>query len=193
MEHYKNLSLEPIRYQNLEGSWCVEEFRDIKNYEGTYQVSDLGRIKSLNRVVLSKNKILKKLKGIILRPTKDKHGYLKYELSLNSKSKTVKGHQEVSFAFMGFCKSKMDLLTIDHIDEIKINNALCNLQIITHRNNSSKSMKTGVSSYRGVDFNKSMNKWRARILISKKRLNLGYFDLEIDAHNAYQNKLKETI
>jgi len=49
------------------------------------------------------------------------------------------------------------------------------------------------SEYKGVSFHKSSNKWIARIVINRKRKLLGYFQNEIEAHYAYQNKLKEII
>ena len=57
----------------------IEEFRDIPDYEGVYQVSNLGRVKSLK---FNKERILKS--------TKDRDGYLRVYLCLNNKSKTNK-------------------------------------------------------------------------------------------------------
>lgn len=47
------------------------------------------------------------------------------------------------------------------------------------------------STYKGVSFIKSRNKWRAQITINSKSTHLGRFNTEIEAHNAYQNKLSE--
>lgn len=60
IEYYKNLSLENLPYINEEGLICWEEFRDIPQYEGLYQVSDLGRVKSLARTITRSNGILEK-------------------------------------------------------------------------------------------------------------------------------------
>jgi hypothetical protein len=79
-------------------------------------------------------------------------------------------------------------MIIDHINNIQTDNRLENLQIITHRENISKS-KIGTSIYTGVCWNKRKNKWTASININYKRLHLGYFKNEYDAHLAYQNKL----
>lgn len=48
-KYYLDFSLEPIVYQNELGLDCVEQWKDIPEYEGLYQVSDLGRVKRLNR------------------------------------------------------------------------------------------------------------------------------------------------
>ena len=64
MEIYKNLSLE-----NLEG----EVWKDIPNYEGLYQVSNLGRVKMMSRVVMA-NKSKRKISEHIIKQTKNPKG-----------------------------------------------------------------------------------------------------------------------
>ena len=59
MNYNENLDLEPIKYFcEYDLIWKIEEFRDIPNYEGIYQVSDLGRIKSLSRIKMNSGKNL---------------------------------------------------------------------------------------------------------------------------------------
>jgi hypothetical protein len=48
-KYHLDFSLEPIVYQNELGLDCLEQWKDIPNYEGLYQVSDLGRVKRLDR------------------------------------------------------------------------------------------------------------------------------------------------
>lgn len=62
----------------------IEEWRDIRGYEGLYQVSNLGRVKSIPR---------EKTKGGILKPLKDTTGYLSVNLYKNGKIKRCKIHR----------------------------------------------------------------------------------------------------
>ena len=49
------------------------------------------------------------------------------------------------------------------------------------------------SKYVGVCFNKKRNKWRSAIIIEKERVTIGFYNTEIEAHNAYQQILKNII
>ena len=62
-----------------------EIFKDIKGYEGLYQVSNLGNIRSLDRKIKNRN-----LKGKIKKLDKTKFGYLRVELNNNGKKKKYK-------------------------------------------------------------------------------------------------------
>lgn len=65
-----------------------EIWKDIKDFEGYYQVSNLGRIRSLDRVVNTWN-AYKTLKGKICNLEKAHNGYLRIELNKNNKSKII--------------------------------------------------------------------------------------------------------
>ena len=91
----------------------MEIWKDIEGYEGLYQVSNLGRIKS-------KRKILKNING----------EYLKVGLSKNGVQKTLYIHRLVAETFFG--KSK---LQVNHKDENKHNNNINNLEFISFKEN----------------------------------------------------------
>ena len=156
-----------------------EIYKDVKGYEGMYQVSNLGNIKSLK---FGKERILK--------TSIDNLGYYHVRLSKKGFKKTLKVHKLVAIAFLNHkqCNYK---LVIDHKNNIKTDNTIKNLQIITHRKNCSKDRKNGSSKYIGVCFYKERNKWLSRIKINKKSKHLGYFDCELKAAVAYQNELSE--
>lgn len=103
-----------------------EIWKDIEGYEGKYQVSNLGRVKSLSNNKTKKEKILK--------PRKDKDGYLLVTLCKNGKNKTYKVHRLVVENFMGKPLDK-DYYSVNHIDEGKSNNKLENLQYCTVKYN----------------------------------------------------------
>lgn len=158
-----------------------EEWRDIPGYEGYYQVSNLGRVKSFH---LCGEHILKNTKSVL--------GYYLVNLCKEGKSKTKTIHRIVASAFIyGYSEN----IEIDHIDKVKTNNNIENLRLATSAQNSANiAKKQGTSSkYKGVSFNKNAGKWHAQIRHNGKRKHIGYFNNEIDAAVEYDkmaNKLK---
>jgi hypothetical protein len=80
-------------------------------------------------------------------------------------------------------------LVVNHIDFNKLNNNLVNLEIITNRENCNKKHLKSSSKYVGVAWCKASKKWRAMIDINNKSNYLGLYNTELEASNAYQNKL----
>lgn len=190
MEFYKRYGLDSLFYINNDGLVCLEEFIDVPNYEGYYQVSDLGRIKSLCRYVVHSLYGSMFIKESILKQSFDGNGYLIVNLSKNRKHKTRTVHQLIAECFLNHKPCKFELV-IGHKNDIRKHNYLENLYIITNRKNSDKHHLPSSSKYVGVYWYKKNEKWMARIYLNKERVYLGLFDSEIDAHNAYENKLKE--
>lgn len=159
-----------------------EIWEDVADYEGLYQVSNFGNVKSKAR---------QGAKGGMLKYCKDGRGYLTIGLHKNNINKTFRVHILVAMSFKGHKPSGSTKgLVIDHIDNNKLNNHADNLKIITQRENSSKDRKGYTSEFIGVSWDKSSNKWVAKIQFNGRLIHLGYFKHEIDAHNAYQNALK---
>lgn len=164
-----------------------EIWKEIPNYEGLYQVSNLGRVKSLKRWRNSGNGGYFQ-KERVMNQTLNPYGYKILGLSKNGYKKTFQVHKLVAMAFLGHepCGHK---IVVDHIDNDKLNNNLSNLQLTTMRHNSSKDRRGGSSKHTGVFWYKARKKWRSYIYINGKRIHLGYFEKELDAHKAYQNAL----
>jgi len=158
-----------------------EIFKDVPNYEGLYQVSNLGNVKTLG---YNKEKILKQFIGSA--------GYYKVSLTKDKKPKGFDVHKLVAMAFLGHVPDGTNKIVVDHINDIKTDNRVENLQLISNRENSSKKPR-GKSKYVGVYWMVNTNKWGARIRINGKRPFLGYFDTELEAHLAYQKALKEVL
>ena len=70
-----------------------------------------------------------------------------------------------------------------------MNNNINNLQLISNRENISK-QKAKTSKYTGVSWSKRKKKWISQITINRKTIKLGIFVNELEASEAYQNKLK---
>lgn len=109
-----------------------EIWRDIEGYEGLYQVSNLGRIRSCDRYVSNGRGSTKLMKSRVLRPGMDRCGYLNVKLYKDGKKKMFLVHRLVYEAFN--CK-RLEGMQINHIDENKLNNRLDNLNLMTPKQN----------------------------------------------------------
>lgn len=109
-----------------------EIWKDIEGYEGLYQVSNFGRVQSLDRVVNSKRGWSKFVKGRELRLAKHHYGYSQVSLLKNNRSKSAWVHSLVAKAFLPNPKGYP---MINHIDEDKSNNLVTNLEWCDARHN----------------------------------------------------------
>lgn len=104
-----------------------EIWKDIKGYEGRYQVSSEGRVKRLERVVNGRNGSKRTLKERILKGSIC-HGYLLVKLG----DRLVSAHRLVAEAFIPNPENKSD---VNHKGENKTNNHVNNLEWLTHKEN----------------------------------------------------------
>ena len=110
-----------------------EIWKDIKGYEGYYQVSNLGNVRSVERIVDYSDGIKRLRKGSILKAEKNRNGYLRITLSKSSKVKKMMIHRLVAQAFI---PNPSNLPEINHKDEVKTNNRVGNLEWCSHLYNS---------------------------------------------------------
>lgn len=166
-----------------------EIWKGVKNFEGYYEVSNLGNVRSLDRMVKNKHG-LRIVKSRILKGGIDGWGYRHISISVKSKLKTFKIHQLVAMAFLNHKRDSTQKLVVNHINHIKTDNRLENLEIITQRENANKKHLKSTSKYVGVSWSDRYKKWISQIRVDGKQIHLGSFTTEIDAHNAYQKELK---
>ena len=111
----------------------TEIWRDIKSYEGLYQVSNLGKVKSIERVVTNnKHGGVRVVKETILHPTDNGHGYKIIGLRKDGHRKNFYIHRLVATAFI---PNPTQAKYINHIDYNRENNKINNLEWCTQREN----------------------------------------------------------
>lgn len=147
MEIYKNLSIESLPN---------EEWRDVVGYEGLYQVSNLGRVKSLTKLVRYKGKKPRVYYEKIIKNYKTSSGYRFVFLYRDTKSAQIYVHRLVAKAFL---QNLDNLCDINHIDGCKTNNSVDNLEWCTRSENIKHAYDKGL---RNVYIDKAIKK------ISKK-------------------------
>jgi hypothetical protein len=181
MSATKNYYFDEINSKELSGDYDYlykqwlnqEQWLDVYEYVGMYQISNKGRVKSFK---CGKEHILKQ---------SIHNGYHNIKLCKEGICKTYSIHKLVAMAFLNHIPDGHNIV-IDHIDGNKSNNFVENLQLTTQRNNTSKDRKNGLSKHVGVCWHKRICKFNSQIQISKKIVHLGYFDEEEDAHKMYE-------
>ena len=103
----------------------IEEWRPIVGYEELYEVSNLGRVRSIDRYVKYSNGQIHLHKGKVLSPVKSNLGYLLVSLCCNGKYKMFLVHRLVTEAFI---PNPENLPEVNHKDEDKANNSVDNLE-----------------------------------------------------------------
>jgi hypothetical protein len=169
----------------------LEVWKDIPDFEGYYQVSNLGNVKSLSRTILGKNDTPTLLKEKMLKFSTSTNGYYQVILCKNSDRKIFKVHSLVAICFLNHIPDGTHNIVVDHINEIKTDNSIENLRLIGHRENVSRSIKDSTSTYVGVSWSKNAKKWISQITIEGKTKYLGLFDNEQDANKKYLETLKD--
>jgi hypothetical protein len=170
----------------------IEIWKEVEGYEGAYQVSNKGHVRSLGRVIDNGRGSLTELKERILTPRFGSQGYQTVMLYKEGRKINKKVAQLVAIAFLNH---KPDGYTriVDHIDGVRNNDELHNLRVVTQRENAStcfRSDKENFSSkYVGVSWNKRIRKWESGIYVKGEQIHLGHFYCEKKASDKYQQGL----
>lgn len=159
----------------------MEIWKNVRNYEKLYQVSNYGRIRSLDRKYKSKLKYQNEItkKGKILKPIITKNGYQCVNLSKNGKTKMFFLHKIIADCFLNKNDFKyedeqdkknavIEKLDINHKDENKSNNKVENLEYCTRKyninygtHNERKSEKQSISVIQLDKNNNIIKEWKS--------------------------------
>lgn len=110
-----------------------EIWKPIKGYEGLYEISNFGNVKSLDRLVICKDGRKLPIKGKNKTVYKNKKGYLQVNLYKNNKLMHKQIHRLIAESFI---ENKKNLPIVNHIDENPMNNDVLNLEWCTDLHNS---------------------------------------------------------
>ena len=110
-----------------------EIWKPVVGYEGFYEISSMGRLRSVDRIIIDINGRASLLKGKLVVLTHSLDGYLKVLLSKNGKQRSFKIHRLVAMAFIPNPEGKK---FVDHINAIRDDNRVENLRWVTAKENS---------------------------------------------------------
>lgn len=108
-----------------------EVWKSIPGYEESYEASNMGNVRSIDRTIIRSNGRELNRKGLVMKPSINKDGYKQIPLSAKGKRKTFRVANLVAIAFMG----KQNGLEVDHINGVRDDDRLSNLRWVTHKEN----------------------------------------------------------
>jgi hypothetical protein len=154
---------------------------DVKDFEKNYQVSNFGRVKVKEKIILkSNNRIMTFPERIISQSTHYKNKYKSVHFTKDKIKKRFLVHRLVAFNFL---KTNIENAEVNHIDSDKSNNKLSNLELVTRGENQSHLSKKKHSSSEYVGVCSIKNKiWVSYINHKGKRFYLGRFKTQLEAH-----------
>lgn len=120
-----------------------ETWKPVLGYEGAYEVSDLGRVRSVDRLQQDRRGRVLRCRGRVLKSA-DWNGYRKVALSNNGHLSTFTVHRLVMEAFDG---PRPDGMSIHHRNGVRHDNRLENLEYVTHRRNMREVIRAGNFNY----------------------------------------------
>lgn len=162
----------------------TEKWLPIKSFTG-YEVSSLGAIRSIDRTI-SINGNPTRLRGIIKKQASNKNGYKFISIFKHGKPYSLSVHRLVCHAFLGYSP-----LHVDHINDKRSDNRICNLRYVTQRDNNAKSAsKRKRKLPLGVRLN-HVNSYQAYTTINRKWTHIGCFETPEKASRAREKFIKK--
>lgn len=136
------MEFELTDYNDVKEIWL-----DIKGYEGQYQISNFGNVKSLSRKIWN-GKVYASYPEIILKTFPYENKYLNVKLYKNSKLKTYMVHRMVAEYFI---PNILDKREVNHKDGNKHNNHISNLEWVSHKENAIHAFENGLTNTKHMD------------------------------------------
>ena len=119
-----------------------EMWKDIAGYEGIYQVSNKGNVRSVDREQKNKNGLVIRYKGKQMKPQSNSAGYLRVQLKANGSTERRFVHRLVAEHFVENPSPKTNIV-VNHIDSNPQNNDSTNLEWLTYRGNTQHALMAG--------------------------------------------------
>jgi hypothetical protein len=157
-----------------------EIWKDVKEFEGLYQISNKGQL----RKIIGNNEYRMR------KPYLMKCGYHRFSLSNKGRVAEWYAHRLVWQHFGSYQEDGIKN-HVDHINNIKTDNRIENLQLITARLNNTKDRKRQKLSHHGTS--KSAGRYRAVIQVNNKSYQLGTFETEAEAAKEYDRARNELL
>ena len=161
-----------------------EIWKSVVGWEGLYEVSDQGSVRSLDRQCVTKSGVLKYTRGRILKQSLHTEGYWLVDLSIKGTKYTHRVHRLVGHAFI----DSAWFGEFDHIDTHRYNSKASNLRKATRQQNSANARKRRTKSsskFKGVSFCKRTQSWESYICPDNNKIHLGRFLTQEQAAQAY--------
>jgi hypothetical protein len=159
-----------------------EVWKPIAGYEGLYEISSIGRVKSLGRTITDRGHNyrvdrVRVISGRILRQTRQSVGYLCVRLcSSDTTITTVLVHRLVAKAFL---VSSIERNEVNHINGDKKDNRVCNLEWCTHAENQRHAFSTGLVSHQCGSQKGSAKLNEAKVADIKRMIAAGMTNVDI--------------
>lgn len=163
-----------------------EIYFDIPNFEGEYQISNLGNVRGLERTYYDKRGVLNNLKQRVLTKQHNKNGYMSLTICGSKIKRTYFIHQLMAMTFIPNPENKK---YVNHINGIKLDNRVENLEWVTQSENKIHADLKKDLKCKSPCVHKLKDGFIARITVDKKREYLGYFKTEELAYR----KVVETV
>lgn len=119
----------------------IEIWKDVEGFEGSYQVSNLGRVKNVCRHIRGRNDGIRTIRERIRIQRQSRTGYCMTILSSNNKQKNCTIHRLVALSFV---ENPNNYTEVNHIDGDKMNNRADNLEWCTRSENNRHAIRTGL-------------------------------------------------
>ncbi len=174
----------------------MEIWKEIPEYEGYYEVSNYGNIRTMNRFIVNS----KGIKSYYVSKYRNPSVY-DYRIILLSKNGKVKGFKISRLVALLFVSGRnLEKNIVNHIDGNKLNDYFKNLEWCTSSQNSIHSFEKGMSIKKnkvsGIFYEKRRNKWASYLYRNNKNIFIGRFNTQEEAiikRKNYEDIYKATI
>lgn len=162
-----------------------EIWKPIPEYEGHYEASSHGNIRSVDRLSISYGKRLCKRVGRIIKQN-TANRYNLVTLSKDGKIVTRTVHRLIAFTFI---ENPENLPQVDHIDRDQRNNSVCNLRWATRETNLDNrgTPKHNTSGQKYIQYNKAIKRWR--VAVKRKSLKIQKYFVTLEEAKVFRDSL----